>query len=524
MSGNFIDKYPYTDFHELNLDWILKKVKDTEQKVDDFTVFNTLTWAGNWDASKSYVKWSIVQDSDGNGYISVKPVPPNVPLSNGDYWQQIAKYEVLYAAFNTRIESLEKNAIKETENVLFVSFMDGSTDAEKLQNCIDYAENNNINTIFIDCDLDITGSTIKVNLPEGSNGQREQLNLIGVLHSTITKNDSGYMFSSDILSHALHISNLRFKSGSRKANVFDACSIIRIQTFHNYYDNVNYVFYATPSGKKQTFQSLRSSGDICVNSNGYIYTNTTITDCKIYGAFIESSDRALYAEGGQDSDTTILSLSFSDCVIEGYSGGYITTKINNGHAVFAYSTSFNNTYFENVDNTPFIDLSGGSYYVTFSNCNFEENSAGQTNPPISYSDDISYISATFLNCQTISDYYIAGNKRFDNSLISIGCDKPITKNSDEGIYVDSSIVHTHTHITTNGSILLSRSPILHNTLIVAFETGNPSNNGLFIISSDSATSVSAGTLLTKNIAVNGANIYGTVAFVTNNVTAIEIDL
>lgn len=107
MSGNFINKYPYTDFHELNLDWVLKTVKDTEQKVNDFTVFNTLTWAGVWDASKSYVKWSIVQDENGNGYLAVQPVPLNVPLTNENYWKQIAKYSDLYAAFNTRIHTLE---------------------------------------------------------------------------------------------------------------------------------------------------------------------------------------------------------------------------------------------------------------------------------------------------------------------------------------------------------------------------------------------------------------------------------
>lgn len=105
MSGNFIDKYPYTDFHELNLDWIIKTVKESEKKIDDFTVFNALTWAGNWDASKSYVKWSIVQDSNGNGFLSTQAVPANVSLSNKSYWTQISKYEALYAAFNSRIES-----------------------------------------------------------------------------------------------------------------------------------------------------------------------------------------------------------------------------------------------------------------------------------------------------------------------------------------------------------------------------------------------------------------------------------
>lgn len=117
MSGNFIDKYPYTDFHELNLDWIIKTVKESEKKIDDFTVFNAITWAGNWSAAKSYVKWSVVQDQDGNGYLSLQPVPTNVPLTNKNYWTQIAKYDVLYAAFEQRISSLEtsvesdKNAI-----------------------------------------------------------------------------------------------------------------------------------------------------------------------------------------------------------------------------------------------------------------------------------------------------------------------------------------------------------------------------------------------------------------------------
>ena len=31
----FFDKYPYTDFHELNLDWLLAQMKALEQHVDD---------------------------------------------------------------------------------------------------------------------------------------------------------------------------------------------------------------------------------------------------------------------------------------------------------------------------------------------------------------------------------------------------------------------------------------------------------------------------------------------------------
>lgn len=89
----FIDKYPYTDFHELNLDWVLNKVKDCEQKVDDFIAFNMITWSGTWDASKSYLKWSVVKDENDNYYLAIKPVPSNVPLTNENYWMNVAKYE-----------------------------------------------------------------------------------------------------------------------------------------------------------------------------------------------------------------------------------------------------------------------------------------------------------------------------------------------------------------------------------------------------------------------------------------------
>lgn len=103
----FINKYPYTDFHELNLDWILQMVESIVKQVNDFTVFNSITWAGDWDASQSYIKWSIVQDADGNGYISIKPVPSNVNITNKDYWRLIAKYSDLYGAFNSRIQLCE---------------------------------------------------------------------------------------------------------------------------------------------------------------------------------------------------------------------------------------------------------------------------------------------------------------------------------------------------------------------------------------------------------------------------------
>ncbi len=115
------NEYPYTDAHELNLDWIIKTIKKVEHVVNDFTVFNTMTWAGSWDASKSYVKWSIVQDADGNGFLALKPVPANVPLDNTEYWVAIANYDALYAAFGERLDAVESTLDDISENVELLS-------------------------------------------------------------------------------------------------------------------------------------------------------------------------------------------------------------------------------------------------------------------------------------------------------------------------------------------------------------------------------------------------------------------
>lgn len=102
----FNNFYPYTDFNELNLDWILKTIKELMHVVDDFTALQSIKWMGDWSIDKQYPPWSIVADG-ADGYISIKPVPKGVEITNTDYWSKIANYDVLYSAFEERIHTLE---------------------------------------------------------------------------------------------------------------------------------------------------------------------------------------------------------------------------------------------------------------------------------------------------------------------------------------------------------------------------------------------------------------------------------
>lgn len=102
----FLDKYPYTDFHELNLDWIIGLIKELNETMDEWTAINKIKIGGTWDISKAYEPWTIVDD--GNfGYLSIQAVPAGTLLTNTDYWLLVANYSGVIIALQTRVAALE---------------------------------------------------------------------------------------------------------------------------------------------------------------------------------------------------------------------------------------------------------------------------------------------------------------------------------------------------------------------------------------------------------------------------------
>ena len=96
------NKYPYTDFHELNADWILMKIRELQQEMSDFIGTQTITFQGAWDITHQYPAWSIVEDNN-MGYVSIKPVPAGIIISNTDYWVKIFDYSALFNEFEVYV-------------------------------------------------------------------------------------------------------------------------------------------------------------------------------------------------------------------------------------------------------------------------------------------------------------------------------------------------------------------------------------------------------------------------------------
>lgn len=106
----FDTRWPYTNFHELNLDWILDTLKKQDAAIADFISLNSITYANplQWDITRQYPKNQVVLDTNGDGYLSVQPVPVGVEIDNTDYWTKIGNFSELWSTVKLAITAADE--------------------------------------------------------------------------------------------------------------------------------------------------------------------------------------------------------------------------------------------------------------------------------------------------------------------------------------------------------------------------------------------------------------------------------
>lgn len=106
----FWNKYPYSNLHDLNLDWIVAKIKDQEETIKTFINVSTIKYADpiQWNITKQYEANTVVVDpATGVAYISTKPVPSGIALSNTDYWTVVFDLDALFSDLEQEMEDFK---------------------------------------------------------------------------------------------------------------------------------------------------------------------------------------------------------------------------------------------------------------------------------------------------------------------------------------------------------------------------------------------------------------------------------
>lgn len=83
---------PFTNLHELNLDWIIQAIKSQEDRLTQFVSLNSIKYANpfQWNITSQYaINTLVIDPQDGTAYLSVQPVPSGVQITNTEYWTPV---------------------------------------------------------------------------------------------------------------------------------------------------------------------------------------------------------------------------------------------------------------------------------------------------------------------------------------------------------------------------------------------------------------------------------------------------
>lgn len=154
------EQFPYTNFHDLNLDWIMKTVK-----ADDAAVHALGEWSEKheeeykelknivegiqhnlvevivpWDASREYQIYSIVE-YQGQNYIAIQNVPVGAMITDTGYWTPSNTIIAQINAIGNVVNDMRYNSYKIYENVADMKADTYITDGEHIDTLGYYAEN-----------------------------------------------------------------------------------------------------------------------------------------------------------------------------------------------------------------------------------------------------------------------------------------------------------------------------------------------------------------------------------------------
>ena len=82
----------YTNFHDINLDWMISEMRSMVDRIENYVSELGIKYADpfDWSITSQYEQNTLVIDPvSGTAYLSLKPVPAGVNITNTEYWTPV---------------------------------------------------------------------------------------------------------------------------------------------------------------------------------------------------------------------------------------------------------------------------------------------------------------------------------------------------------------------------------------------------------------------------------------------------
>lgn len=341
----FFAKYPYTDFHEMNLDWAIGQIAQLRVEFDDFAHVNSLKYAGEWDITKSYSAFSVVDDQ-GFGYMALKPVPPGTQINDAEYWLMVVDYSQITQDYENRISALE-TTVGDASSGLVKDVDDLQTDMTNAQNDIGTLQND-VGTLQNTVGDASSGLVKDVDdlQSDMTNAQNDILNI----QNTIGDSSSGIIKDIDDLQTGVANVNARVDLLTLPRRVIVIADSYAeglggqtpfTDTLQSYFGLTNTDYFALIEGGMGFYKpgnQAHTAIQLLTLNEGTITNHDTITDI-IFTLGINDCATTL---SGIDAHENAVALAIANTV------GYCKTEYPNAHIYLGY---IGNTAMKNLDPT-----------------------------------------------------------------------------------------------------------------------------------------------------------------------------
>lgn len=98
------------------LNKVITYINDFGEYLEEFSAINKVKYGGPWDVTKQYTPNTVVSVGD-TGYMSIKPVPAGIDITNTDYWLKVADFAGQVIDLGLRVIALENQMTQVESNI-----------------------------------------------------------------------------------------------------------------------------------------------------------------------------------------------------------------------------------------------------------------------------------------------------------------------------------------------------------------------------------------------------------------------